>query len=379
MENFTAGESHNARITQKVKVRPWGCYRFSAWVKTHDLAPAGNFKLMALGANGRALSFQEGEIKPTQDWTEVDVVFNSLDQNEVNLYAGIWGGRSGKLWVDDLRLEELALVNVLRRSGCPFSVKSSDGKTTYEEGKDYEPVRDEKLGRVPWAGEYSFAHKGPVLRLTAGSRIRDGERLRVSWYHPIKTHNYQIMCSLTEPKLYDVLRDQAKRVHKLFAPRTWFFSHDEIRVAGWDKLASDSKKTPGELLAENVRRCVKIVRDIDPKARIVIWSDMFDPNHNAVKSYYLVNGTLEGSWKGLPKDVVIANWNSGKAAASLRWFAGRGHEQVLAGYYDGGLENFRSWDRAARRVKGVRGFMFTTWRNDYRLLEAYGKAMRDRD
>jgi hypothetical protein len=74
--------------------------------------------------------------------------------------------------------------------------------------------------------------------------------------------------------------------------------------------------------------------------------------------------------------VVIANWNGGKRAASLKWFAGRGHEQVIAGFYDGGLDNFRSWDDAARNVKGVRGFMCTPWSNDYRLLEAYGKAMQ---
>ena len=79
---------------------------------------------------------------------------------------------------------------------------------------------------------------------------------------------------------------------------------------------------------------MKIVRDLDPKANIVIWSDMFDPNHNAVDRYYAVNGSLKGSWEGLPADVTIVNWNSGKAADSLKFFAGRGHKQILAGFYD---------------------------------------------
>jgi hypothetical protein len=374
-ENFNAGESHNARLTQKVKCRPWACYRLSAWVKTSELSPSGNFKLMAMGKGG-PLSFQEGELKPTEDWKQIAVVFNSQDNDEMTLYAGVWGGKSGTVWVDEVALEELSLVNVLRRSGCPFTVKSADGKTTYDEGKDYEPVRDEKLGQDPWAGEYGFSHKGAELRLTKSSRIKDGDRLLVGWYHPVKTHSYQVGCSLTEPKLFDVLRAQAKLVRKHLAPKTWFFSHDEIRVAGWDALSEKSKKTPGEQLAENVKKCVAIVRDLDPKARIVVWSDMFDPNHNAVDRYYLVKGSWKGSWEGLPKDVDVANWNGGKASASLKWFSERGHRQVIAGYYDSGMDGFTRWHKAAKDVKGVRGFIYTTWRADYKLLEKYGEAMK---
>src|SRR5262249_48042739 len=42
----------NCRLAQRVAVRPWACYRFSAWVKTRDLKPTGNFRLLALGAKG---------------------------------------------------------------------------------------------------------------------------------------------------------------------------------------------------------------------------------------------------------------------------------------------------------------------------------------
>jgi hypothetical protein len=294
----------------------------------------------------------------------------------VLLYAGQWGGRSGTLWLDDLVLEELGLVNVLRRPGCPLTIRSADGRIVYEEGKDYEPVRDDQLGQRPYAGEYDFAHPAARLRLAGGSRIRDGDRLRVSWYHPILVHGNQVCCCLAEPKVYEVLRDQARRVHKLLGPKTYFLGHDEIRVAGWCQTCRQSGHTPGPLLAENVRRCVAIVKEVNPEARVIVWSDMFDPNHNAVDHYYLVNGSWEGSWQGLPKDVIIANWNGGKAAVSLKWFADRGHEQIVAGFYDSGPENFRSWDQAARGVPGVRGFMYTTWANRYDQLEAFGALLR---
>lgn len=366
------------RLIQKVKVRPHACYRLSCWAKTQDFSTPSAFRLLALGAdaNGRPLTFHEGGIEPTMDWKRLDVVFNSLDQTDVNLYVGVWGGATGTLWIDEIALEELPLVNVLRRPGCPLEVTSQDGKVTYTEGKDFEPVVDPKLGQVPWAGEYESWHDGASLRITKSSRIKEGQTLLVDWYHPVLTHGFQVMCCLSEAKVYDLLRDQAKRVNDLFHPKTFFMSHDEIRVAKWCHLCQSRKMTPGALLAENVRRCTEILGAVNPKADVLVWSDMFDPNHNAVDHYYLVNGTLDGSWKGLGARVSIANWNSGKAKESLTFFAKHGHTQLIAGYYDvDGLSGFTPWDAAARGVPKVDGFMYTTWSAKYRLLETYGKAM----
>ncbi|OAI55171.1 hypothetical protein AYO44_00210 [Planctomycetaceae bacterium SCGC AG-212-F19] len=375
------GPSVNGRVSQRVKVRPHGCYRFSAWVKTDDFKK-GHFQLLALGTATwtRPLTFFETHLKPTQDWTQVEAVFNSLEESEVTLMAGIWGSQTGTLWLDDLHLEEVSLVNVLRREGCPLRVASEDGATLYEEGKDFLPVRDPKLGQTPYSGEFNYRHAGGTIQLTENSRIKDGAKLKVSWYHPILTHEYQVMCCLTEPKVYDLLRDQAKRVNDMLKPQTFFMSHDEIRVAGWCEKCLAAKQTPGQLLAANVGKCVPIIKEVNPKARIIVWSDMFDPHHNAVEKYYLVNGPWTDSWKGLPAEVMIANWNGGKGAASLKWFADRGHAQVIAGYYDGAnLDNFKKWDAAAKDMPNVTGFMYTTWQHKYDLLEAYGKAMLGRE
>ena len=140
------------------------------------------------------------------------------------------------------------------------------------------------------------------------------------------------------PAVFAWLEDQVRRVDRIFRPKTYFLSHDEIRVANWEQ----PPRTPaGPALAENVRRSVQIVRGIRPDAKLWVWSDMFDPHHNAVDNYYLVNGTLKGSWEGLPADLGMINWNSGKPKASLPWFADRGHRQILAGYYDGPVTGIR--------------------------------------
>ena len=79
---------------------------------------------------------------------------------------------------------------------------------------------------------------------------------------------------------------------------------------------------------------------------------MFDPNHNAVaKDYYLVNGPLTGSWEGLDKDVIIVPWYFAKRAESLKFFADRGHQQVIAGYYDAKPERIKEWLDAATRLE----------------------------
>src|SRR5262245_2388365 len=150
-------------------------------------------------------------------------------------------------------------------------------------------------------------------------------------------------------------------------------SHDEIRV--WNQCAAceAKKQTAGQLLADNVRACTKIIREVRPGARIYVWSDMFDPNHNAHDNYYLVRGDFAKSWEGLDKDVTIVPWYFEKRAESLKFFAGRGHRQVIAGYYDSNPANVREWLKAAAPYPGVEAIMYTTWQNNYRDMETFFK------
>jgi hypothetical protein len=149
-------------------------------------------------------------------------------------------------------------------------------------------------------------------------------------------------------------------------------SHDEFRTLGLDDACRHAGKTPGEMLADNARYCRGLLK---PKATYV-WNEMFDPHHNAVPGpYYLVNGPWTGAWEGLEKDVVIVNWNYGKRDESLNFFAYRGHRQVVAGYYDGGQDT-KKWVASAGKVKGVVGYMYTTWRGDYSKIEAFAKECR---
>jgi hypothetical protein len=368
------GVTGNRRVNKLLKVRPWSQFHASVWIRTADFESAGETRMFAMSSKGHVLSYSNLGVKKNQDWTEHHIVFNSLADEEVLFYAGVWGCQSGKLWLDDLRVVVEPFVNLVRRPACPLVVQDESGKMTYEEGRDFYELRDPQLGSVPYAGSFDVYHEPPRLKISSNSRIRDAQILHVSFYHAVTVHDNQVPCSLTDPKVFSIVEDQVRRVQKLFEPKMFFLSHDEIRVANWSEPERAAGKPAGAVLAENVRHCVKIIRDINPEAKLCIWSDMFDPSHNAVKEFYLVNGDLSGSWEGLPKEMLIINWNSGKPEKSLPFFAARGHSQVLAGYYDSPPDSIRSWLAAGKDLKGIEGAMYTTWQSNFADLEKFAEA-----
>jgi hypothetical protein len=364
----------NRRVSKTVRVRPWTQLHSSVWIKTQGFESAAETRMFAMSSTGRVLSFSNLGVKRDQDWTEHHIVLNSLESSEIRFYLGVWGCRAGTLWMDDARLVEEPFVNLVRRAGCPLIVTDDGGSTSYVEGRDFAELRDPKLGASPWAGEFDVYHAPPVMTLLPGTRIRDGQKLRVGYSHAVTIYDNQVPCSLTDPKVFEIVEDQVRRVQQLFEPRTFFLSHDEIRVANWSDPDRASGKSAGQQLSDNVRRCVDIIRRINPQSKLCIWSDMFDPHHNAVKDFYLVNGDLAGSWEGLPRDMIIMNWNSGKAAPSLKHFADRGHSQVLAGYYDAPPERIQAWQKSGDGIMGIRGAMYTTWRGNFTDLEKFATA-----
>ncbi len=367
------GKTGNRRVNKRLTVRPWSQFHASVWIKTDDLASASEFKMFAMSPSGRVLSHSNLGVKKTQDWTQHHNVFNSLESSEVLFYLGVWDCKAGSAWIDDLQVVEEPFVNLVRRSSCPLVVTNASKDVTYEEGRDFAPLHDEKLGMTPWAGSFEVYHTPPQLKLVPGSRIKDGQELRVSFFHAVTIYDNQMPCSLTDPKVFEIVTDQTRRVHELFKPQTYFMSHDEIRVANWSDPERASKLTAGQQLAANVKRCTEIIRTVNPQAKLCVWSDMFDPHHNATNNFYLVNGDLAGSWEGLPKDCVIINWNSGKAKQSLSFFGKRGHTQIAAGFYDAGPETVKQWIDAGAGLNTLRGAMYTTWQNDFSKLERFAE------
>jgi hypothetical protein len=368
MESFSKNEAQHTRIAQPIKLQPQRQYHISVWVKTEKLVGAQpEVKVLTKDAS-REVSFQSFHCDATQDWKHYDLAFNSLNNSDANLYLGTWSGKSGKIWWADLKIEEMALVNLLRRPGTPVTVRGENG-TTYEEGRDYQKIVDTQLH--PWAAY----HDPPVVHLTPNSRIKDGDRVRISYYHPIIVYEDRVTYCMSEPKIFDGWRDEVKAADNLLHPAGFFMSHDELRCMNQCAACQEKHLTAGELLAWNVHKAAQIIRDIRPDAEIWVWNDMFDPMHNAVDNYYAVNGTLKGSWKGLDKGIGIVNWHGGLKGKNCPFFADMGLKQILSGYYDGDEDGsgIADWIANTKSVPGIEGAMYTTWEDKYGAMGPWAK------
>jgi hypothetical protein len=368
VEASATNEHGHGRVMQVVDVTPHRCYRVRMWVKTEDFGPDGALRMMVL-ADGRNLAPRDFRVPATADWQELTMLFNSRTATSVRVYAGLWNGSRGQLWLDDWSIEEVGLLNVLRRDGTPVRVTNADGSVTYEEGRDYRWVEDPDMS--PWRDD----HESPPLRIGEGSRIADGDDLLVSWYHPMMVNRSQVTVCMGEERIYEIMDAEAKLLAEHLPARTLLLATDEVRSGGTCEACRG--RNMGELLGECITRQTGILRRYNPGARVAIWSDMLDPHHNAHGDYYLVEGDFTGSWEHVPDDLLIAVWGGGPREDSLRFFADRGSPTIIACYYDADdLTDVGRWLGLARDTGHIQGFMYTTWERKYGLLEEFSELLR---
>jgi hypothetical protein len=368
MENFTANPYGHGRVMQTIRVQRHRCYRMALWVKTEGLQPADALRVEVL-AGGRDLAPREFHVPSSTDWRKLTMLFNSLNFDSVSIYAGVWGGKAGKFWLDDWSVEEVGPVNVLHRPGTPVTVRSADGAVVYAEGKDYAPLLDPNLN--PWLDDGEAA----PLKLLPGGRIAEGARLRVSWYHSMLIYDSQVTVCMAEPELYEIFDREARLLVEKLHPNSVLLNMDEIRMGGTCRACRG--RNMGELLGECITKEASILRSYAPSLQIYIWSDMLDPNHNAHGNYYLVDGDFTGSWDHVPKNLIMAVWGGEPREASLNFFAGRGSRTLVACYYDADdLKEVEGWLKLGGQTPKLRGFMYTTWQQKYSLLPAFGDLLR---
>ncbi|MDD8050343.1 MAG: hypothetical protein PHG55_03305 [Verrucomicrobiota bacterium] len=371
LENFGSNPHGHGRIMQELELKPHRSYRVAVWVKTEGLKPVSGFQMTVL-VGERNLAPRSFPIRESADWQRISMVFNSLEFSKVRIYAGMWGGREGRLWLDDWSVEEVGPINVLQRPGTPVRVESADRSVLYVEGEDYAPLVD------PAFQPYIPDHPAPGLTILPEGRIRDGAELRVSWYHPVLIHDSQITICMGEPEVYEIWEEEARLLAERMQPKTLFLNMDEVRMGGTCEACKG--RDMAQLLGECITRQVEILRRHFPGARICIWSDMLDPNHNARPDYYLVEGDFTGTWKHVPRDMTIAVWGGEPRESSLRFFDEQGFQVLVACYYDANdLDEVKGWLKAAEPYDSVRGFMYTPWTKKYDLLGAFGDLLKPED
>lgn len=368
----------NVRVSKKIELTPFRQYHVSVEIQTEDLDVPVEIKLLT--KDGSSLNYTNLGVQPTQDWKTHHITFNSLGNEQATLYIGAWGLTQGQLSIRNPMLHECGAVNLVRRPTAPIEVllEGPDGRRTMlSEGVDFQPWSDPKLGTVPYGGEYEVWHEAPPLKLLRN--LPDASRLRVSYFHTHVVYDGQVCGTASDKDFQQLLDQQIDAMTRLFPEADFMMSHDEYRVMGWtksniDRLAPDA--SPAAVLSHNVKHCSEQLSGKAPASRIAVWSDMFDPYHNARDKYYLVNGSLRDAQA--PESVRIVNWNFDKRQESLKHFSKKGHSQILAGYYDGPPEQINRWLDTVleQQIPNVQGVMYTTWRRNYSDLETFAKKVQ---
>jgi hypothetical protein len=387
---FSPVSSNNQRLTTPLTLTPWRLYHLGFWVKTSGFQ-GGDTMVDALDTTSvpnTTLNLSNFSFTPagTADWTRYDMVFNSRESTQILLLLGVWGGHQGDLWIDDIVLEETALVNVLRRDGTPVKVYDPSTQAAYTEGTDVAMIVDPAVAAN--GGGFDPYHAPPTISVPPGSKLAEGQTVAIDAYSVFPDPGGGVGVCLTEAYVHTWMHEDLADIAAIFPTSDGFFlGYDEMRHMNSCALCRQMNLTAGQLLAWNVGRSVAEVNAVAPGAPLYVWSDMFDPYQNAVDNYYSVEGTIAGSWAGLPPGIVMMNWNLGSLNKSLTWFAGKdpsgmqphGFQQVIAGYYSnpaGGGPEAATEMAAAMGVPGIIGAMYTTWDGNYTQLQQYADGIR---
>ena len=372
LENDGTTPETTARLEQEIRVTPNRCYRISAWIRTEKPLSGPLLSLKTHTPDNRDLSPYEPPMPATTSWTKVTTAFNSWYTDRIRLNVGVFEGVPGKVWVDDVQVEEVGLMNVLRRGGTPLTVRDEKTGATYQDGRDFERIVDPKL-------DFKWTHELPAIRLIAGGGIRPRTRLRVDYYQGTTIYNDQVSACPSEPRIWDIWKQQLALLKKHLAPNRYFLSLDEIRAFNRCDACKRRQLSAADVIGDLTRRLYAMVREVNPRAEVLVWSDMYDPNHNAHAKYYLVDGDPVDTWKSLPKDMGIVCWHYDKRRESLDFFSSRGFKTIAAAYYDtDDLKNPEGWLEALDATPGATGIMYTTWSSKYELLGPFGDRVSKR-
>ncbi|MEA1997320.1 MAG: hypothetical protein U9N45_06755 [Gemmatimonadota bacterium] len=367
-----AEDDESGAVSQQITVAPWRNYRLTLMVKTEGIESRGDmFPILVQGPDGRRLQFYIPPLKATAGWAEARVAFNSRDYERVKISVGFPNSGSGVFRIDDYNIREEGPVNILRRQGTPLVVRGEKNGVVYVEGRDFETLLDPVMTML-------FDHEPPALKLTPESRIAEGERLRVSYWNNHPIYHGQTPACFSEPAVYDWWRKSVQFLHEYIHPDKYYLSADELRLAGTCETCQAQGLSVAEMLGKCINKQVEIIREFNPDAEIFIWSDMFDPNHNAGdrlnKGYYYLNYEIfEKSWEYIPNDLVIVCWYSGMRDKSLEHFSSNGFRTL--GSSAGSLDTARGWLKSLDATENAVGMMYTTWGDDYSQLADFGKLV----
>lgn len=360
-QEFYKNKNSNARVCKKISLKPFKSYKFSCWVKGTGLDPSKGISFKIYSPDNDYI-FSKSIRSVGSEWTRVDFNFSSLEYESIYLYIGVWNQKHGTFWLDDISItEDVAFEDVLRREGTPLSVKDIRTRRELYRGSDFNVV---------------FVNGSNSLSLQATHKF-NASNVSVDFYRSYSMDNGQISACMTEAKVYAIWRKQIEYIEEIVRPRFYFLSMDEIRQGGYCAGCRSKSKNMSAILGGCVSLQYEIIKNQNPRAKIFIWSDMFDPNVNAKNNkFHMTSSVFYNSWEYLPKDIVPVVWTYKTRQDSVDHFISNGFDVVVAGFYDDkSLEAVSEWKSLIESRDRIQGFMYTTWNDDYGWISRIGNVI----
>jgi len=276
------------------------------------------------------------------------------------------------VWLDDVELRRMdgALVNVLRTESTDIRVKSQDGLTVFEEGRDYRIVDGDYRFRTLVDGVihifYPLSQPTMIELLPAGS-IDPSGMVSVSY-------DFSVMPDTSSSRSHFSIRDQRTYSQHVFPyldemigvlqpAYALYAGASEIRGINRDSRNGDLQNH--ELVAENINAVYSHLKLINPQLKIFLWDDMISPWHNGDDKYHQSEsgggavGATEPKDFSLPRvtdliprsDLIPWAWwykedADGRIANTPDYLEGKSFQWVASPEKD--LENILDWVEAIR-------------------------------
>jgi len=282
-------------------------------------------------------------------------------------------GKEETLTLRGLAPTALSERNVIRTGLTDVTVKSADGKTRYERGKDFRVID----------GEISCPFKDDAkpfaIARTAESGIANGATVLVSYEHVARhTGTHPVLC-LAEPAPQEAVAQRVKEmVEQGDLPFIGLHVSEEPRIIGKGPRCQATGLSASELLARYYERLDAAIKEANPDCRLITLADDFMPWQHSPRS-----GLAETA-KMLPTDAIAHCWGYAASQAvsfnvkCAKLWTELGHDFLMTGWYD--YTNLRTVAAAAlwARNRGMPCLGTSSWAyNPDRTLKEPGAFIEE--
>ncbi len=280
-----------------------------------------------------------------------------------NLAVGIWQ-KDEPITLSGTSDTPLKNPWVIRTGLTDVTLKSADGSTIYEIGKDYTVIDGDMHYNYDQASPKPFA----VAR-TAASRIPDGASVLASYDYvshyrdamPGRKETHIPYC-FEEPQVKQLMTDYVKTLVSEFKLEYINVAHDlEEFGPAFHMIATDSRtikagKTPVGELVGSVNLCASAAKQGSEKVESVLWAGN-------------VNPFSKEAAPGISKDLIVNVWGydamfpNGPGKEAIEFWTKYDHQTMGLAWYN--LRNVRGWaqiiDKARKKGYPCIGLVGSAW------------------